>query len=289
MEKRYNFAVVGGDLRQIALAEMLIKDGHTVYVCAMGDHSPAGADTIEIASFKTSELDYVILPLPLCSESGNINCPFANSPLALKDLLGCINPTTQVLAGLVKPDAKTLADSLGIEITDYYEREELTVANAIPTAEGAIQILLEELPITINRSKCLVIGYGRIGKMLASLLKSFGANVTVAVRKYSDMVWLDANGLNGVFSSELDQRLPEYDFLVNTVPAMVIDERSLKLLKPECLCIDLASRPGGIDFKAAGSLGIKCIWALSLPGKVAPISSGRAIKSTILNIIKERG
>jgi len=72
------------------------------------------------------------------------------------------------------------------------------------------------------------------------------------------------------------------------VPALLFDRRVLSALPAEAVVIDLASKPGGVDFTAAGELGVKTIWALSLPGKVAPISSGETIKDTILNILDER-
>ena len=62
-------------------------------------------------------------------------------------------------------------------------------------------------------------------------------------------------------------------------------ERLLKNIKDDALILDLASRPGGVDMDAASSLGIKVIWALGLPGKCAPVTSGHIIGSTILNIL----
>jgi dipicolinate synthase subunit A len=77
--------------------------------------------------------------------------------------------------------------------------------------------------------------------------------------------------------------------VVNTVPARVLDETHLAELAPGALVIDLASRPGGVDFEAAAALGVKVIWALSLPGKVAPVTSGKNIRDTIYNILQELG
>ena len=70
---------------------------------------------------------------------------------------------------------------------------------------------------------------------------------------------------------------------------MLFDEYMLNKLRKDTLMIDLASKPGGVDFNIAGKLGLKVIWALSLPGKVAPVSSGEIIAGTVLNILKERG
>ena len=51
----------------------------------------------------------------------------------------------------------------------------------------------------------------------------------------------------------------------------------------------MASKPGGVDLEAAAQLGVKVVWALSLPGKVAPVTAGRSIKTTIYNILHELG
>ena len=73
------------------------------------------------------------------------------------------------------------------------------------------------------------------------------------------------------------------------MPARVLGESRLSKLKHGCLCLDLASKPGGMDFSAASKLGVKAVWALSLPGEVAPVTSGAIIRDTIYNILKEKG
>ena len=145
---------------------------------------------------------------------------------------------------------------------------------------------MEELPVTINGANCLITGYGRIGKTLSRLLILLGANVTVAARKFSDLSWAEAQGCASIEMSQL-QNAGDFDVIFNTVPVMLFDKDILSGLNQNTLLIDLASRPGGVDFNAAADLQIKTIWALSLPGRVAPKSAGLIIKNTILNMIKE--
>ena len=66
-------------------------------------------------------------------------------------------------------------------------------------------------------------------------------------------------------------------------------ETELKDLRPDCLIIDLASKPGGVDMAGAAALGVRVVWALSLPGKVAPVSAGRYIMDTVYHIMEELG
>ena len=161
--------------------------------------------------------------------------------------------------------------------------------NAVPTAEGAIQIAMEELPITIHGARALVVGFGRVGRALAPRLQALGARVTVAARRYEQRSLAQSMGL----ATERADRLPDwlccYDLVVNTVPARILSEEDLEDLRPGCLVIDLASKPGGVDLEAAARLGVKVIWALSLPGKVAPVTAGKSIKITIYNILHELG
>jgi dipicolinate synthase subunit A len=121
------------------------------------------------------------------------------------------------------------------------------IANTIPTAEGAIQIAMEELPITLHRSKALVIGFGRIGKILAHRLSGLGMRVSVSARRYADLAWIEAYGYGVEHTEELDGWLCGYDLVINTVPAQVLTEHRLKELKEGCVVIDLASKPGGAD------------------------------------------
>ena len=144
-------------------------------------------------------------------------------------------------------------------------------------------------PYTLRGSKCLIIGYGKIGKVLSAALKELGADVTASARKYSDLAWIKTNGLNGVQTAAIGEIADRFDIIFNTVPSLVLNFKVLSKTKPDVLIIDLASRPGGVDFDTADDLNRKVIWALSLPGKVAPRTAGEIIKDTLLNILEELG
>lgn len=163
------------------------------------------------------------------------------------------------------------------------------IATALPTAEGAIQIAMEELLITLHGARALVIGNGRIGKLLSGRLACLGAKVTVSARSNADFAWISAAGMESLDTRSLAGHLAPFDVLFNTVPSRVLGLAELAELREDCLIIDLASKPGGVDFGAAQQLGRRAIWALSLPGKVAPMSSAMAIRDTIYNILQEEG
>jgi len=286
MRQPLHFWVVGGDPRQDFLARSLAEDGHTVHTYALGPNAdPAlAAESLE----GVREAHCVILPLP-AADGDFVNTPAQPRSLPLTRLLDALESGQRLFAGMVPPTLAQAAARRGLPLTDYFTREELAVSNAVPTSEGAIQLAMEELPITLHSARCLVIGCGRLGKVLSWQLRGLGAKVSVAARRYSDLAWAQVWGCGTERADQLTPFLCAYDLVVNTVPAPILDRAALSALKPGCLVIDLASKPGGVDFTAAAELGVKAIWALSLPGKVAPATAGEAIKTTIYNVLSELG
>ena len=233
--------------------------------------------------------DCVVLPLPVTGDGTMLNAPLSKAAHPLSQVLDALRPGQILCAGRVDGGTLAMAQERGLILHDYFAREELAVANAVPTVEGAIQIAMEELPITLHGARALVIGYGRLGKLLAHRLSALGVKVSVAARKWADLAWAEAYGYGVEQTDRLEGWLCSYDLIVNTVPARVLGEERLAELERGCLVIDLASKPGGVDMEAARQLGVKVIWALSLPGKVAPVTAGKAILNSIYNILREQG
>lgn len=284
------FGIVGGDLRQVSLANHLAQAGYPVYAFAFDDPlSFHHTVRLEKDLSALPEMDILILPLPVSSDLHTVNTPFSRKKLLLADCFDQIHPGTAILGGMVSPDIHKMAAARGFTVLDYLNREEMAVLNAVPTAEGAIEITMNELATTIWNSKCLITGYGRIAKVLARILQAMGAKVSIAARKEADLAWISVIGCTPLRISQLADAIPEQDIIYNTVPSMLFDQSLLSYVKPDCLVIDLASKPGGIDFDLAREMGIKTIWALSLPGKVAPITAGNIIKDTVINMLTERG
>lgn len=287
MGKPETFAVVGGDLRYVYLAGALAEDGYKVIAVGFDntDLPPCVAGCTDAAQAITLS-DAVILPMPVSTDGKLINAPFSRLCLPLEQVYAAVKPTQLVFGGGVSTDVCEAFTRREVVIQDYLKREELAVRNAVPTAEGAIQLALEELPVTIDGSSCLITGYGRIGKVLARLLISMGAKVTVAARKCADRAWARVQGCRAVHTDEL-ATLPSFDAVFNTVPTLLFDRRVLSSLDRRTLIVDLASRPGGVDFNAAADLHLKTVWALSLPGRVAPKTAADIIKTTVMNMVRE--
>lgn len=282
------FAIIGGDMRIALLCRLLIKDGHEVRAFALEKAEQSG-EVIQALSVEaaTQGADCVVLPLPACVQRGFLNTPLSSGEYEIADVLSAIAPGTTVCAGRVDSETGALAEKLGLNLIDYFKRDELAVYNAIATAEGALDIIMQETATTVWESRILVIGFGRIGKLLAHRLRGLGADVTVSSRNFSDEAWCRAYGYKTLDTRCLEGELGAFDVIVNTVPAAVLGEARLWEIRPDALCLDLASKPGGMDFAAASRIGVRAIWALSLPGEVAPQSAGAIIRDTIYNILAE--
>lgn len=282
---------VGGDLRQIRAVNRVAENGAEVSVLGFDetDSEKFSERVCLVDGIENIDNDYcaVILPLPYTVDSKNVNTMGGKYKIEISELLKKLSPNTAVLAGKCDRYIIKTTENLGLTAVDYFEREELQVLNAIPTAEGAIQIAMEEVPYTLHSSKCLIIGNGRIGKLLAKMLDGIGAEVTVAARKSRDRAQAFSFGIKSLSIAELYEKIGGFDIIFNTVPSLILDTDMLTRTGRSTLIIDLASRPGGVDFEAAHKMGIKVIWALSLPGKVAPDTAGDIIGKTILNILDE--
>ncbi len=282
--------VIGGDLRMVKLVEMLARDNYEVYTYALEKAESISKleNVIQTETIQEALQDrkVVIGPIPLSSNNISINTPFSEESITIEELAQVLDEKI-FIAGNIKSELYEYTKGKNVQILDLLDREELVVLNTISTAEGAIQIAMEETNSTIHGSNILVMGYGRVGKIVAHMLKGIGANVYCEARKNVDLAWIRAYGYVPIRLNELNRTLQNYDIVINTIPSMVLDERRLQYLKKECLIIDLASNPGGVDRIASKKLGIKTIWALSLPGKVAPLTSAEFIRDTIYNILKE--
>lgn len=121
---------------------------------------------------------------------------------------------------------------------------------------------------------------------MARMLMALGAKVSVYARREEQLAKAECIGCSAVTEEALVGKLGEVDVIVNTVPATLFDRRRLMRIKKECLLIDLASKAGVEDMELAASVGVRVIWALSLPGRTAPVSAGRIIGKTIENMCK---
>mgnify|MGYP004459398803 FL=1 len=289
MKDRY--LVLGGDLRNVKLAGMLADDGNKVYSFGQERSDEVLDDgRIEKCSSLKQALEksqVIIAPVPFSGNSENINTPFSYEKIMIDELLKN-NKGKIFISGSIKDDIKKKLDENYMQVVDIMKRDDLAILNTIATAEGTIEVAIKNTDKILQGSRVLVLGFGRVGKIVANKFSKLSAIVTCAARKVSDLAWIKAYGYNSLNINDMLYDLNEFDIIINTVPQTIIKERELKHMDSEVLLIDLASTPGGIDGKMATSMGLKFIWALALPGRIAPSSSAKFIKDTVYNILEER-
>ena len=281
--------VLGGDSRQTYIAKRLKDKGHDVYCFGFNIYDNSELKKISSLADIKGKIDVLVLPIISSNDDRTVNAPFYDGEITLDDAISTMKPHSIVVGGNLSKSLRTLFFEHGHFSVDYYIRDELKIKNCIPTAEGALSIAIEEMPSTVAGSKVLIIGFGRVAKACAKLFKALESDVSVSARNLNAFAWAELYGYESIDIDKIDVYLSEFDLIINTVPAKILDRKKLSKINKNALVIDLASKPGGVDFDNARQLGLKTIWALSLPGKVAPVTSGHIIADTILNILDERG
>ena len=242
-------AIIGGDLRIVKLAEMLAKENIKVYTYAL-ENAEVLKEQNNIQKINNIEqlknFNIIIGGVPFSSNGIQINVPFSNENISIEQLFKNIKGKT-LIAGNIQTNVEKMAEQFNIKLIDLLKREELAILNTISTAEGAIQIAIAETLKTLHSSKVLVMGFGRIGKILAKMLNGIGAQVYCEARKKEDLAWIKAYGYYPIKLQELDKYLNQFDIIINTIPVIILKEEQLKILTNDCIIIDIASSPGGVD------------------------------------------
>ena len=282
--KENTFLILGGDERSLYLGEFLEKQKYVVCYYAFSD-----TNCFSSLSEAINDASFIILPLPFTKDRLTLNAPLFEDNIEIKDILTLITDKHTLFGGQLPESFKENLREKGVAFYDYFLLDELAIYNAIPTAEGVVEILIKNLPITIHSMKCAVLGYGKVGKILADTLKNLGVDVTIFARKEKDLADAFTKLYKTATFKELREKEFKFDALINTVPEKVLSHEEMKNLNQECLFIEIASSPFGIDFQAAKEYAFDVIKANSLPGKVAPKTAGEIIGRSILPIIEKQG
>lgn len=288
-------AILGGDRRQLSLGLRLSEAGLSVRLFGL----PPDAIGAPLCLFErwqeaVTGTVAVILPLPAAQDGKHLAMPLLPECKAprLEEVLAFLPAGTLLTGGKLGAELMEQAAGSGLLPYDYFDSEELQQKNAQPTAEGALMILMEQLPRVIRGSKIAVIGYGRVGQALAQLLVAVGAEVTVAARRREVLAKAAGCGCAPLLienDASLLALTAGYHAICNTVPHCLFGDGVLRALCRDTLLMELASAPGGIDAKAAKKHSIPVVYALSLPGKYAPVTAGEIIADTVLAKLYEEG
>ena len=256
--------IVGGDSRLRTAKHIL--ENQNFFVDSLGLY-PEDKGNIELS-------DILLLPVPTTKDGKTVFTPLTNRKILLSEIAEKCN-NQLILCCNYKFENK--------HSVDYNTLDSYALLNAVPTAEGAIKIAIENTTYTLWKSKVLVIGYGRVGKILADRLKNLGCFVTVSARNPKDFAHLDALGFNYINTESLNKNYLDYDIIFNTVDFEVLNDNTLKNC-PCNLIIDLSSK-GGFNLETAKKCGIKAIKAPGLPGIIAPKTAAEILSNTITTVI----
>lgn len=281
-------AIVGGDLRFVRLSQLLVSKGYDVAIYGLCHPDIPKEVTFCSSINELKYFPYIIGPIPFSKDGKCVYTPTCNSYISIEQFFLAAS-NSYVLGSVLKPQMRQLFDKHHIAYCDIMDMNEIAILNAIPTAEGAIQYAMQNSEITLHKSNCLVLGYGRCGKVLAQKLLALGANVSVEARSSTDLSYISTYGYRPIALNDIKNYLGEFDFIFNTIPVKILDASTIDLFNPQVVYIELASTPGGIDVDYCQEKGILYVAAPSLPGIVAPKTAADILFQCLLLILRNQG
>lgn len=287
---------LGGDARQLEIIRKMTELDATVTIVGFDQlQNPLqGAYRSDLKSELLEKADALIMPAVGTDDEGVISAIFASSELKLTDEHIAVLPKhCKIYTGMAKPYLRKLSLKHKIDLIELFDRDDVAIYNSIPTAEGALMMAIQNTDITIHGSKSMVLGMGRTGLTMARTLQALGAKVKVGVRREEHFARATEHCFEPFYIEDLSSHVSDIDLLFNTIPTMIVTAQIIANIPNRAVIIDLASSPGGTDFRFADKRGIKALLAPGLPGIVAPKTAGRIMADCLSQLIladtRERG
>lgn len=281
---------IGGDARQLEVIQKFSEMDASVTLVGFENlqNQFPGVKNAPLSESLLKEADVIILPTVGTDDQGKIHSIFSSDELVLTPkLVESLKKRCTIYTGMAKPYLRKLCRQYDITLVEMLDLDEVAIYNSIPTAEGALMMAIQNTDFTIHSSKCIVLGLGRTGLTLARTLQGLGAKVKVGVRKKEHFARAVEMNLDPFFLQKLKDEAATVDLLFNTIPHMIITAQVIAHMPHRAVIIDLASKPGGTDFRFAEKRGIKAMLAPGLPGIVAPKTAGKIIANCVIDLILE--
>lgn len=275
----HNFLLLGGDSRQLYLNQMLNKNGFQTTL-----HHSSG-DPLFSMDEAIKNSDVILCPIPFTRDKINLFSVNGMEDLGIGNLLSLLTSDHTLFGGSIPAYVKEYAKENGIACFDYMDMEEVTVKNTIATAEGTIAEAIRLSPGCLHKSRCLVTGFGRCARTLALKLKGLDADVTIAGRNETQLVVAASMGFQTRSFGELSSDMGDYQFIFNTIPALILGKDLISSMDPDVTIIDIASAPGGVDFDYCKQQNIRARLCPGLPGIYAPQSSAEILFEAIVKYL----
>ncbi|AZV42324.1 MULTISPECIES: dipicolinic acid synthetase subunit A [Peribacillus] len=283
-------AVIGGDARQLEVVRKLTELDAKLLLVGFEqlDHAFTGAVKEKMEDVNFGEIDSVILPVRGTDGDGKVETIFSNEDVVLTEaIIKRTPPHCTFYTGISNAYLDRILQAANRKQVSLFERDDVAIYNSIPTVEGTIMMAIQHTDFTIHGSSVAVLGLGRVGMSVARAFQALGAKVMVGARKSEDLARITEMALKPFQLSKLAEEIKTADIVINTIPFPILTANVLANMPVHTLIIDLASKPGGTDFRFAEKRGIKALLAPSLPGIVAPKTAGQILANALGQLIQE--
>jgi dipicolinate synthase subunit A len=281
-------AIIGGDARQLEVIRKLTELDAKLSLIGFDqlDHGFTGETKVQIDEVDFSDLDAIILPIHGTNLEGQVDTIFSNEKVFLKKEMLLKTPKhCTIYSGISNSYLDGLMKSVNRKHVQLFERDDVAIYNSIPTVEGTIMIVIQHTDFTIHGSRVAVLGLGRVGMSVARAFAALGAKVKVGARRSEHIARITEMGLYPFYLNDLEKEVTDIDICINTIPHMVVTASVISKMPAHTLIVDLASKPGGTDFRYAEKRGIKALLAPGLPGVVAPKTAGQIVANVLAKLL----
>ncbi|KMK96468.1 dipicolinic acid synthetase subunit A [Rossellomorea marisflavi] len=286
-----HIAVLGGDARQLEIIRKLTELDAKISLVGFEqlDHAFTGATKEKMSEIDFSMMDAIILPVPGTNLQGEIETIFSNEKVVLtEEILSRTPDHCTIYSGITNDYLNGIVDASKRDLIQLFERDDVAIYNSIPTVEGTIMMAIQHTDFTIHGSNIVILGLGRVGMSVARTFHHLGGRVKVGARKTEHLARASEMGLDSFQLNQLDKHIGQCDICINTIPAPIITPGVIAKMPSHILVIDLASKPGGTDFRFAEKRGIKALLAPGLPGIVAPKTAGQILANVLCKLMDDR-
>lgn len=283
-------AVIGGDARQLEIIRKLTELDARLSLIGFEqlDHAFTGAVKEKLDEVDFSTIDALILPVPGTNLEGQVETIFSNEKVILtEDMLLKTPEHCTIYSGISNAFLNEITTKSKRRLIQLFSRDDVAIYNSIPTVEGTIMMAIQHTDYTIHGSNVTVLGLGRCGMSTARAFHALGAKVKVGARKSEHLARITEMGVTPFHLSNLVKEVSDTDILINTIPHPVVSAAVISKLPAHTLIIDIASKPGGTDFRYAEKRGIKALLAPSLPGIVAPKTAGLILADVLTQLLQD--
>jgi dipicolinate synthase subunit A len=275
--RRYRVAVLGGDGREVHIAERLAQDGHEAVRYGQASHESNGVRVAAELPDAVAGAEWLILPSP--GLNGDIvYAPDAPEPIVLgRELLErSALSAGGIVLGRSTPALDTLAGAMDVAL--FQLKDDLGLATRLSTgvAEGVLRLLIELTRRILREHRILVVGYGVTGAVILDYLVAARCAPTVTTRHPKALERARQCGAAPVAYAERVAAMGAADIVINTVPSTgAVPPQAFAALRDR-IVVDIASPPGGMDHEAARAAGVQVHWPRGLAGGRAPLTAGDA-------------